>query len=760
MLRKVLVCYFFLLLFGNVFAQKNDTLLKKYINNTLSVKTSLPGFLREGDNLEFVAKIANLGNKELTGQCTLELLDATTGVSVDGWFQNSFPTQYFTANAQQSTTVKFPIQIPFNFNKPLTWRVIAKSGNYGDGEENIVPVLTNRMLVTESLPLYLKPGEKEKLFVFEKLLNNKSESLVHESVMVEYTSNPIWNVVQALPYLMEYPYECSEITFNRMYANALAANIVNKNLTIKKVIDYWKNDTSILKSNLQKNENLKQILLQETPWVLNAKTEQENQKNIALLFDLGKMSSNIDAVIEKLKQLQTNNGGFAWFKGGNENRYITNYILIGIGKLKKINALTDDQIDKLETLVDKALKYLDIQTTNDFNWLKKNKIDLNKNNLFATQIQYLYMKSFYADDSKKTEAYLYYYNQAKQYWNKQNPYNTALIGLTFYRNNETRFVNVNILPSILENTIEDTTKGTLCWKERTTFFWYASPIEHQSLMIDFLNELALNNGLSDINNKIDAAKKWLILNKHTNHWQTTVATADACYALLNSGNNWINNNQQIQIKLGNQVIKNQVPLADNFDFIKQRIAGDKVNSNMGNITISQMNKTSVQQSSASFGSVYWQYFEDMDKITEALSPLSLKKKYFVEKKSNQGTVLESINTNDVLKVGDKIIVRIELKSDRTMEYLHLKDMRASGTEPVNVLSSYKWQDGLGYYEATKDASTNFFIDYLAKGTYVFEYPLYVTHTGKFSVGIASIQCMYASEFTSHSEGIKIMVQEK
>ena len=760
MLRKVLVCCLFLLLFDNVFAQKNDTLLKTISNNILSVKTSLPRFLREGDNLEIVAKIANLGDKELTGQCTLELLDATTGVSVDGWFQNSFPTQYFTANAQQITIVKFPIQIPYNFNKPLTWRVIAKAGNYGDGEENIVPVLTNRMLVTESLPLYLKPSEIEKSFVFEKLLNNKSESLVHESVTVDNTSNPIWNVVQALPYLMVHPYECSEQIFNRMFANALAANIVNKNATIKKVIDRWKNDTSMLKSNLQKNEELKQILLQETPWVLNAKTEQENQKNIALLFDLGKMTSNIDALIEKLKQLQTNNGGFAWFKGGNENRYITNYILIGIGKLKKINALTDDQIDNLEALVDKALEYLDIQTTNDYNWLKKNKIDLNKNNLFATQIQYLYMKRFYADDSKKTEAYLYYYNQAKQYWKKQNSYNTALIGLTFYRNNETRFVNVNMLPSILENAIEDTTNGTLYWKQRTTFFWYASPIEHQSLMIEFLNEVASNKVLSDINNKIDAAKKWLILNKQTNNWQTTVATADACYALLNSGNSWINNNQQTQIKLGNLVIKNQTSAAGNTDYIKQRIAGDKVNANMGNITISQINKTAVQQSAPSFGSVYWQYFEDMDKTTEVSSPLSLKKKYFLEKKNNQGTVLQLINTNDVLKVGDKIVVRIELKSDRTMEYLHLKDMRASATEPLNILSNYKQQDGLGYYEVIKDASTNFFIDYLEKGTYFFEYPLYVTHTGKFSVGIASIQCMYAPEFKSHSEGINIMVQEK
>jgi TonB-dependent SusC/RagA subfamily outer membrane receptor len=727
---------------------------------TLMVQPNAPRFMREGDNMEFVTKIANLSDKELTGQCTLELVDATTGASVDGWFQNSFPVQYFTANANQSAVVKFPIQIPFNYNKPLTWRVIAKAGAFGDGEENTLPVLTNRMLVTESLPLYLKSGEREKSFTFDKLLNNKSESLVHEGITVEYTANPIWSVVQSLPYLMEYPYECAEQTFNRMYANALASSIVNKYPKIKTVFEEWKKDTTAFKSNLQKNEELKQVLLQETPWVLNAETEKQKQKNIALLFDVMKMSTSINGVIEKLQQLQTSNGGFAWFKGGSEDRYITNYILTGIGKLKKANALSKEQSDKLQAIADKALTYMDEQLLNDYNEMIKNKVDLNKNNLSSTQIQYLYMRSFYTNSLKNRNAYYYFYNQAKQYWNKQNTYNTALIGLTLYRNNERRFVNVNLIPSIIENAIEDTAKGTLYWKDRTACFWYASPIENQSMMIEFLSEIQQQENIAGFNAKIDAAKTWLILNKQTNNWQTTVATAEACYALLNSGTDWLNNQQQIQIKLGTTQI-NTEPQTPNSKqssgYIKQRISGDKVKPSLGNITVSTIQPVNSTTSSPSYGAVYWQYFEDLDKITAASSPLLLKKKLFVEKNIDKVKVLQPVNENDELKVGDKIVVRIELSSNRTMEYLHLKDMRASGTEPVNVLSEYKWQDGLGYYEATKDASTNFFIDRLEKGTYVFEYPLYITHTGTFSVGIANIQCMYAPEFTSHSEGIKIKV---
>ncbi len=726
---------------------------------TLMVQPNAPRFLREGDQMEFAVKVSNLFDKELTGTAQLALIDPITGNSVDGWFQNSFPVQYFTAAAGQSTVVKFPLQIPFGYNKPVTWRIVAKAGQFGDGEENILPILTNRALVTESLPLYMKPGVTNKSFTFDKLLTNTSQSLVNESITVEYTANPVWTVVQSLPYLMEYPYECAEQTFNRLYANTLAADIINKYPRIKEVFNQWKNDTVALKSNLQKNEELKQILLQETPWVLNAESEEQKQKNIALLFDLVKMSNSADAALEKLKQLQMPSGGFAWFKGGREDRYITNYILTGIGKLKNIKAFSAATESKIMELVTKAISFLDESANEDYSWLVKNKVDLSKNNLSSTAIQYLYMRSFYTDKMNNRTAYSYYYGQAKQYWNTQNSYHAAMIGLTLYRNNERRFVNVNLLPSVLENALEDTAKGTYYWKDRNTCFWYASPIEHQSMMIEFMNEIYQKEKFQKLQSQIDAAKTWLILNKQANHWQTTVATADACYALLNGGSNWIANNSQAKITLGNEVVvassSSSAQATAGSGYIKQRLTAEKIKPQLGNIQVN------VQQAASqpSYGAVYWQYFEDLDKITAAASPLSLQKKLFIEKNSSSGKILEPVNNKDELKVGDKIVVRIELRSDRDMEYLHLKDMRASGTEPINVLSGYKWQDGLGYYESTKDASTNFFIDKLRKGTYVFEYPLYVTHTGVFSVGIANIQCMYAPEFTSHSEGIKINVRQ-
>lgn len=741
-----------------LFSQKIDTLFSNKLKQDLNILSNIPLFLREGDNLELIFVITNNSNQEITGQCTLELLDANTRVSIDGWFQNIFPTQYFTAYAHQNTIVKFPIQIPFNFNKTLTWRVIATAGNFSNVAENIIPILSNRLLVTESLPLYLKPNEKEKSFVFEKLLNNNSESLVHENVTVEYSAHSIWNVVQALPYLMEYPYEFTEQTFIKLYANAMAASIVNNNTKLQQLFNQWKDDTTLFNSTLQNNEVLKQILLQEMPWVLTEKTEQENQRNIALLFDIKKNSNNINVLIEKLKQLQNDNGGFAWLKGGPDNTYITSYILIGIGKLKKINAISAQQLKMLETLINKAFAYLDTQASNNYKRIKKNNTDTTKNVLTTSAIQYLYTNSFYDNDNKKTEAYQFYYNQAKQYWNKQNTYNAALIGLILKRNNDTTFELNNILSSIVEFAIEDTTNGTIHWKEQNTFCGYHSPIEQQSLMIEFLNEVASNKTQYELNKKIDAAKTWLLLNKQINHWQTTIATADACYALLHNDSTWIHNPQQFEIKLGNQIIYNSSLSNNNNLYFKHNVAGNTVNNQMGNITLRNITNPTSKNTTPFLGTIYWQYFEDVNNVTKSFAGLRLSKKYFVEQKSKAGITLVRINANDILHVGDKIIVQLELFSDRNMQFLCVKDLHASGTEPLQLFGKHQRKHGISFYESNKDVSTNFYIDYLPKGIYQFEYPLYVTHSGKFSTGIASVQCMFAPQYCSYTESNTIVVQ--
>jgi uncharacterized protein YfaS (alpha-2-macroglobulin family) len=255
-------------------------------------------------------------------------------------------------------------------------------------------------------------------------------------------------------------------------------------------------------------------------------------------------------------------------------------------------------------------------------------------------------------------------------------------------------------------------------------------------------------------------KTWLLLNKQATHWKTTIATADACYALLLNDTDWLNNDKKVHIQLGNYTINsNNEKTETGSGYFKKRIEGRLVNPEMGNITVTTTtNKALSQQTSQpSWGSIYWQYFEDLDKITPAATPLSITKKLFIERNTGKGKILNPVKDGDELKTGDKVVIQMVLKSDRVIDYLQLKDMRAATMEPVNVLSGYKWQGGLGYYESTKDLSSNFFISHLAKGTYIFEYPVFITHTGVFSAGIATIQCMYAPEFTSHSDGIKIRV---
>jgi TonB-dependent SusC/RagA subfamily outer membrane receptor len=344
----------------------------------LMVQPFAPRFLREGDKFEFTAKVTNLTDKEITGNSQLHFLNASTMQPVDAWFQNLTPFQYFTVAAGQSTVVKFKTEVPYNFNEAVTYRIVAKANDKSDGEEMTLPVLTNRMLVTESLPLNMR-GEGTKNFTFTKLLNTNSQTLQHHKFTVEFTSNPVWYAVQALPYMMEYPYECAEQTWNRFYANALAHHIVSKMPKIKAVFEQWKTkDTAALLSNLQKNEELKAVLLAETPWVLQAKNEEQQKKNIALLFDMVRMSKELDKALNQLQQMQSSNGGFVWFKGGPDDRYITQYIVTGIGHLMKLKAMPVSSEKTINTMLAKAIPYLDKKLTDDHEWLKKQKVKLHR----------------------------------------------------------------------------------------------------------------------------------------------------------------------------------------------------------------------------------------------------------------------------------------------------------------------------------------------------------------------------------------------
>jgi hypothetical protein len=734
------------------FAHSKD-LSYGFLNNTLVTQKDLmvvpnaPRFFRENDRISFTSKITNLTKNDIEGGVKLELFDAFTMKPVDAAMGNTTPSKKFAAKKEQSTNIAWDLSIPEGI-QAVTYRVIATSGKFSDGEEMTLPVLTNRMLVTESLPLPVRK-KGTTAFTFKKLIESgKSTTLKNEKVTLEYTPNPVWYAVQALPYMMEYPYECTEQTFSRFYANSIASDIANSNPRIRQVFEKWKNTDALL-SNLEKNQELKSVILEETPWVLEAKDESLRKKRIGVLFDLNRMSGELSNAIKKIKEAQLSNGGFPWFAGLPDDRYITQHVVCGIGHLKNLKIKSLDNYD-MSDMIHKALQYMDDRMREDYEYLVKNKIDLSSDNISYLMIHYIYARSFFKeiamyDNNKK--AYEYWMGQAKKYWTSESKYMQAMIACALFRNND-KTVPTAIVKSLKEFSIENDETGVY-WKENSSgYYWYQAPIETQALLIEAFSEIT-----GDIE-FVDGMKIWLLKQKQVQDWRTTKATAEACYALLLKGGDWLSKEQNVIVEIGSIKIDSS-KLKDKEEgtgYFKMSWGKDEIKPDMGNISVTRTDD------GVSWGAVYWQYFEQLDKITSAETPLKIKKKLYLVRTTDTGNALNEIIDKTVLKPGDMIKMRIELSVDRDMEYIHMKDARASCLEPTNVISSYKYQDGLWYYESTKDTATNFFIPWLRKGTYVFEYPLRITHAGNFSNGITSIQCMYAPEFSSHSEGVRIQVK--
>ncbi|WP_298422320.1 alpha-2-macroglobulin family protein [uncultured Kordia sp.] len=717
----------------------------------LMVLPNIPRFLREGDKIVISSKISNLSENNLTGEASLELVDPITGNDINPALfpRTGNPKQAFSVDANGNTQVSWTLYIPKTI-QAIQYTIIAKAGAFSDGEQGALPVLSNRMLVTETLPMWIRSNET-KTFTLDKLSNTNSSTLQHHKLSLEVTSNPAWYAVQALPYLMEYPYECAEQTFSRYYANALASHIANSNPRIQEVFNQWKSSDALL-SNLEKNQELKSLLIQETPWVRDAQSETEQKKRIALLFDLNRMKNEQSNTISKLQQMQLSSGGFPWFSGGRANRFITQHIIAGYGHLDKLGVRIYDS-EKASTIIEKAIAYLDAEFIKEYHDIRKydKKVDLSKDHLSYSQLHYLYMRSFFPQFEMSKEALKisdYYTGQITKYWLNRSLYAKGLMALVSHRYNNPKTANT-IIRSLQENSITSDELG-MYWKANTSsWYWYQAPIETQALMIEAFSEIS-----QDITT-IDNLKIWLLKNKQTNRWSTTKATSDAVYALLLQGSDWLSVTDMVDITIGDQKISpttlENVKVEAGTGYFKTSWNGNEVKPEMAKVTLTKKGK------GIAWGGLYWQYFEDLDKITTAETSLKLSKKLFKRTYGDTGEILTAIDENSKLELGDLIRVRIELRNDRAMEFVHMKDMRAAGLEPINVLSQYKWQDGLGYYESTKDASTNFFFDYLPKGVFVFEYDLRVNNIGEFSNGITTIQSMYAPEFSSHSEGVRIKV---
>ncbi|GAA0724780.1 hypothetical protein GCM10009430_29550 [Aquimarina litoralis] len=728
--------------------QLNTKLIQSEVitQKQLSIVPNIPRFLREGDTVTISAKIANMDIKKMKGLASLTLIDEISQNDLKTLFLDNNTVQNFAIDARGNTSVSWKLYIPKSV-QAIRYKIIAKAGKFSDGEESVIPVLTNRMLVTESIPMWVRPAE-QKTFGFPKMIDQPSVTRQNHQITLEYTTNPTWFAIKSLPYLMEYPYECAEQTFAKYYSNEIASHILNSNPKIKKVFDSWKANGKLV-SDLEKNQELKSILIQETPWLRNSKNEKEQQTRLAELFDLVKITTKQETILDKLKGMQDTSGGFPWFSGGNTNQYITRHIVSGLGHLKKLQIDTEHAYTS-NVIAKKAIAYLDSKYLENY----KQQLRIDSTYAFSrSDLHYFYARSFWNEKypiSKKIDSiYRKHIPKEQNKWMQKSLFEKTMLALILYRYGDSKIAK-NIIKTLEENAVISKENG-MYWKEnKSGWYWYQSPIELQALIIEAFSEITGNT------NNINELKTWLLKKKQLESWSTTKATTEAIYALLLQGSDWLSVEKNAEISFGTTLNKTELLPMNTIEagtgYSKIQWNAEEITNTMDHITV--QNKSAVPQ----YGGYYWQYFEDLDKITGPKEDkIMIKKELFLKQNTTEGTILKRITSSEQLKVGNLITVRVELNVKNNFEFVHMKDMRASGLEPTNVISKYKWQDGLGYYESTKDASTNFFFDYLPKGVHVFEYDLRVNNKGDFSNGITTIQSMYAPEFSSHSKGLRVKV---
>ncbi|MEE3373301.1 MAG: alpha-2-macroglobulin family protein [Planctomycetota bacterium] len=701
----------------------------------LMVEPNPPRFVREGDVIEFTVKVSNQSAARQTGSVRLSFAAARTGDAVDAELQNEEATRPFDVAADESATLSWRVKIPDSIGF-LTYKAVGSTGRLSDGEEGFLPVLSRRTLVIESLPLPIR-GKQTRDFTFKRLAGSGgSETLRHQSLTLQMVSNPAWYAVMSLPFLMEGSRDNSDAIWNRLYANALGRHIAKRDPRIRKVFARWQ-ETEALESPLAQNEELKAVALAETPWVQQAETESQSRRRVGILFDDNRMQREVARASLDLAQRQRPDGAWSWFPAGPANDYITLYIVTGMGRLRHLGV-------ELEIAAGpKAVKWLD-------GWLLRRYrklADKSKVHLSPRIALYLYGRSFFLEDvpvaAEHREAFDYFVGQAREHWlGLAHRQSQAQLALALQRLND-RETSRAIMRSIKQRSRHDPELGRF-WREgEISWWWYRAPIETQAMMIEAFDEV-----LGDAR-AVEECKVWLLKQKQTQAWRTNRSTADAIYALLLRGKDLLESNAAVAVSLGGQKVETGDAEAGT-GFYERRFVGAEVNADLGKVTVEKTDR------GVAWGSLHWQYLENIDKVRSYRgTPLKLEKTVFRKVNSKEGPSLEKVRGR--VRVGEQLVCRLVLRADRDMEFVYLKDQRGSGTEPVEVLSRYHFQDGLYYYQSMQDTAGHFYIDYLPKGTYVFEYAVRVQHRGVYQMGHAQIQCLYAPEFNSHSGSATLRV---
>jgi len=708
----------------------------------LMIQPNVPRFLREGDVFKLQARIVNLLEEPLSGEANL------------GW---SISNQFGPIVAQENWAKDFSVPALQNMSVAWAHRVrqtgflnlnfSARAGNHTDGEARMIPILSNRAMLTETLPMFALPNS-ERTFSLPRLANPNSTTLENHRLTLQIATNPIWFAVQALPELSDPNANNSIALFGAFFANAMALDILQQNPEIQTVLNRWKmTDSDMLRSNLETNQELKSVLLEETPWLLQAQSETQRKHSIAMFFNENNVRNLQADVLSRLRNLQTANGGFAWNPGGRTNLWTTQYILQGLQRLHKRNIERDNP--ELQMILRNALRFTDEQHIERFSQTHPLTPASGGNRtpqitLTPNDIQFLYLRTYFAEQhpisTELATVLVVYDSLARASWRTQSRLLQGVLAQYFYLIGEHSLVQ-EIMQNFQRLALRSPELG-MFWRSEPSWRWYESPIATQVQLIETFTTLGHTEDVEEM-------KRWLLSQKRTTIWNTRKASVEAVYALMLGTPN-LSENTEVEIQIGNERITTPTIAEAGSGLFSKFWTADQIRPEQSEITIRNRGNSMV------WGGLFWQYFENMDRVAPAETPLSVRKTLFVERMTDQGAILEEI-PREGLVIGDVVVSRIEIRTDRNLDFVHLKSLRAATFEPMEVRSGYRVQDGLFYYQEVRDVSMNFYFTHLPRGTYVFEYRMVASQIGNFSNGFTTIQCLYAPEFSAQSEGQRVVV---
>ncbi len=698
------------------------------------VTVNMPRFFREGDKMWLSARIDAVNGNISEVKASMQLIDALTGMDI---LKEQIQTIKLNGNQAEA---RWEVLIPRGKNA-ITVRTKAWTDKHSDGVEQTLPVLPDRILVQESMPIAVRRAGRHEVELDKLAAATGPDAPEHVSLTLEFTPNPAWLAVLSLPYMMEYPYDCSEQVFSRFYANSIAKHLANSDPAIRAVYEQWKRDAAsgkdALISPLEKNPDLKRVLLQETPWVRDAQSETEQRKRLGELFDLDLMDRKLDDNLNKLLKKQNPDGGWGWFDGLRSDPYITRHIISGFGHLRKMGVVMGNK--KVDDMVGRAIVFHDEQMEA---WLKERRRAREQSPLSMYELHMAYARSFFMESHPLSGMALQAFNEiehmAGREWPKLTAYGKAMAGLVMLRNGSRQVPGI-VLKSLEDNALRSEEFG-MEFKNERGWYWYQAPIESHVLITEFMHDMKRPDLVNEMN-------VWLLKQKQTQAWKTTKATADACYALLITGGGKLEVDRKVRLSIGgNELDLTKLGPEAGTGYIRKNWSGSEVTPDKASVQI--MNPTE----GVAWGALHWQYMEQLDRITPSTNNIKLNKELFVKRNNGSSEVLIPWDKAGEVKVGEVVVSRLTVVCDRYLEYVHIKDMRPSAFEPREQLSGPQSQDGLYFYRANSDASVNLFFTHLPKGTFVFEYAMNVAQAGQFSVGITDLQCMYAPEFTVHTGG--------